>query len=42
MVALLRELGIAGWALPEASRSLAHTSALATWIERSAPRRPPP
>jgi anion-transporting ArsA/GET3 family ATPase len=42
MVALLRELGIAGWALPEASRSLAHTSALTAWIEQARPVDLPP
>jgi hypothetical protein len=42
MVALSSELGVPGWALPEASRSLAHTSALATWIERARPIEPRP
>ncbi len=42
MASLSRELGVAGWALPEASRSLAHTSALAAWIERARPVHPRP
>ena len=42
MLALSGELGVAGWALPEASRSLAHTSALATWIEQARPVGPTP
>jgi hypothetical protein len=40
MVAFCREQQIRAWALPEATRPLADTSALAAWIEQLRPVEP--
>jgi hypothetical protein len=40
MLAFCNEVGIQAWSLPEATRPLGDTSALAAWIEQGRPVSP--